>query len=109
MRIRCRGYDSRASAEPGGETVEIKDGDLYVDDKIIEDPKIKEVFYYNKGKYGEEDKAVKVPEGHVFVLGDNSGSSSDGRFWGFVPEVNVIGRAEFLYWPFKRMRVLTKR
>jgi len=40
------------------------------------------------------------------VLGDNSGSSHDSRFWGFVPQENIIGRAEFIYWPFDRMRFL---
>ena len=43
---------------------------------------------------------------HYFVLGDNSGSSSDGRFWGYVPEENIIGRAELIYWPFNRMRFI---
>lgn len=89
-----------------GETVEIREGDIYVDGKRVEDPRIRDTFYYNRGEYGKEGDAVTVPEGHYFVLGDNSGSSSDGRFWGFVPEENVIGRAEMIYWPFNRMRFI---
>jgi signal peptidase I len=41
-----------------------------------------------------------VPPKHVFPLGDNSMSSLDGRFWGSVPQEDVVGRAVFVYWPF---------
>jgi len=89
-----------------GETVEIKGGDIYINDQLIEDERIKNTFYYNRGEYGQMNQKIKVPEGQVFVLGDNSGSSSDSRYWGFVPEENIIGRAEVIYWPFNRLRML---
>ncbi len=89
-----------------GEEVEIVDGDLYINDILIEDPIIKNIFYYNGSNYGQEGEAFTVPDGHVFVLGDNSASSSDGRVWGFVPYNNIIGRAELIYWPFNRMRFI---
>jgi signal peptidase I len=90
----------------GGETIEIREGDIYVNGHVIEEPRIKDIFYYNRGDYGRERQKITVPEGHYFVMGDNSGSSSDSRFWGFVPEENVIGRAELIYWPFNRMRFI---
>ncbi|MBP9855012.1 MAG: signal peptidase I [Candidatus Omnitrophica bacterium] len=90
----------------GGETVEIKEGDIYIDDKLIMEPRIKNTFYYNAGPYGDEGKAIVVPEGYVFVLGDNSQSSHDSRYWGFVPVENIVGRAEIIYWPFNRVRIL---
>jgi len=89
-----------------GETVEIKEGDLYINDQLIEDPLIKNIFYYHGVRYAKAGEKITVPEDHVFVLGDNSASSSDGRVWGFVPEGNIIGRAEMIYWPFARMRFI---
>lgn len=88
----------------GGETVEIKFGDIYIDGRLIEDPEIKNVYYYNRGEYGRANEKIQVPEGKYYVLGDNSGSSHDSRFWGFVPEENIVGRAELIYWPLDRMR-----
>ncbi|MFT5170223.1 MAG: signal peptidase I [Lysobacterales bacterium] len=90
----------------GGETVEIKNGDVYINGIPEDDPRIKNIYYYNKGTHGGFHQKIVVPEGKVFVLGDNSASSSDSRFWGFVPEENIVGKAEFIYWPFTRLRFL---
>ena len=89
-----------------GEEVEIKEGDIYINDELVEVSAIKNVFYYKGVNYGQEGEKFTVPEGNVFVLGDNSSSSSDGRVWGFVPSENIIGRAELIYWPFNRMRFI---
>ncbi len=42
-----------------------------------------------------------VPPGKVFAMGDNRDASLDGRFWGFVPRENILGRPLFIYWSFK--------
>lgn len=46
---------------------------------------------------------LAVPDGHHFVLGDNSADSVDSRTWGCVPAKNILGRASFRYWPLARI------
>lgn len=49
-----------------------------------------------------EDGNLIVPEGHYFVLGDNRDDSLDSRYWGFVPQENVVGRPLLIYWSVNR-------
>lgn len=90
----------------GGETVEIKDGAVYINGKEVTDGRIKRTYYYNRGDYGAEGQIVHVPPGYVFVMGDNSASSYDSRYWGFVPETSIIGKADFIFWPLDRIRII---
>lgn len=68
-----------------GDTVEIKDGDLYVNGTLQEEDYIKEPMN------GYSYPAVTVPEGHYYVLGDNRNNSADSRDIGCVPAEKVIG------------------
>ncbi len=91
----------------GGETVEIREGRIRINGKAIEEPaSIRNIYYYNRGDFGGEGLALKVPEGSYYVLGDNSASSRDSRYWGFVPKRNIIGKAIVVYWPVNRIRTL---
>ena len=90
----------------GGQSVRIKDGELFVDGKGIDSSPFKRFFYYNRGKYGAENETVRVPEGYFYVLGDNSANSLDSRYWGFVPDKNIVGKVFVIHWPIKRIRLI---
>ncbi|NQU73111.1 MAG: signal peptidase I [Candidatus Omnitrophica bacterium] len=87
------------------ETIEIKDGNVYIDNQLVEDPYvIREIFYYNRGQYGKTARKIAIPPDSYYVLGDNSSSSRDSRYWGFVPKKNLLGKAFFIYWPLNRIK-----
>ena len=89
-----------------GDAVEIRDGGIYINNSKLEEPDtIRRVYYHNKNdqSYGKEGQVFTVPPDSFFVLGDNSGHSSDSRYWGFVPKGNLIGRAVVIWWPPKRI------
>jgi len=90
----------------GGEEVQIKDGDIYVNGKLINNPDIKNIYYFNGGKLSDENVSLVVPRDFCFVLGDNSANSRDSRYWGFVPEKDIIGRAFVVYWPLRRIGLM---
>ena len=54
--------------------------------------------------YNEEGFACSVPAGHYFMLGDNRDSSSDSRYWGFVPQGNIVGKAFMIWWNFDNLK-----
>jgi signal peptidase I len=90
-----------------GDTVEIKNGNIYINGKMLEGPmSIRSNYYYNRGNYGKEGEPITVPKGSYFALGDNSANSRDSRYWGFVPKKNLIGKAFLVYWPLTRVRII---
>jgi signal peptidase I len=89
-----------------GERVQIKDGTVYINDKPLLESLFSSRYYYNRGDFGQQGQEMLVPPGSFFVLGDNSASSQDSRYWGFVPAKNVIGKAMVIYWPPQRIRII---
>lgn len=93
-----------------GDRIEMKNDTLYINGKVVEEPYLKE----NKERWHEvnpapftEDFVVdSVPEGTVYVLGDNRRNSTDSRIIGPVPLDQIVGRADLSFWPIQNMRLL---
>ena len=88
------------------EEVLIKEGTIYVNGDPLQGDIFNRIYYYNRGDYAQEELTITVPSDTYYVLGDNSSSSRDSRYWGFVPEDNVLGRAFLIYWPLNRIRII---
>ena len=107
-------YVKRLAGIPGT-TLRIDPPNLFLNGDLASQASFKRVMaaedgyrgYSNGSDYGSSspylgsptDRFI-VPSKSYFALGDNSYNSSDSRYWGVVPEQNVIGRALFVYWPF---------
>lgn len=90
-----------------GDTVEIKDGHVWINGKPAVDPLIlKSITYYARGEYARPGKPLKIPEDSYFALGDNSLNSVDSRYWGFVPKKNLAGKVFLIHWPIRRIRTI---
>jgi len=90
----------------GGDEVIIRDGQLFVNGKELNEiSDVPSVYYYNRNdwEYGKVGQVIHVPDESYFVLGDNSAHSSDSRNWGFVKHDQVVGRAFVIWWPLNRI------
>ena len=94
----------------GGQSVDLIDGSVYVDAQKLDEP-------YTSGKesYPLSHTAsgvdvtfpYTVPEGHLWVMGDNRTASQDSRYFGSIPIDSVTGRAAMIYWPFNDFTLLS--
>ena len=93
-------------------TLRIDSPNLFINEVLAASPQFRRVMSCRDGYRGYSNPAYPaqylttpessftVPPHSFFALGDNSYNSSDSRYWGVVPERNVIGRGYFVYWPF---------
>ena len=111
-----------------GDTVEVRNGDLYIDHKPegkstfikrMYDSNDSQYILYYKIEMGNGKKytirhyesqynasnsfgPVVVPKGHYFMMGDNRDNSADSRSWGFLTRENVVGQALIIYWSWNK-------
>jgi signal peptidase I len=104
-------YIKRVIGMPG-ETVQIVEGKIYIDNTLLPDP----WGYFDKKEppgfiaVVENFGPVVVDKGSLFVMGDNRNNSEDSRFWGALPIQNVLGKAFIIYfsWDGKAANMLDK-
>jgi signal peptidase I len=89
-----------------GDVVEIKGGSIYINNKSAPESIFNQIYYYNRGQLALPGQKMVVPADNYFVLGDNSATSKDSRYWGFVPKDNLLGEAMVIYWPLQRIKVI---
>lgn len=99
-RDKSRDFIKRVIATEG-DTIEIKEGRVYVNDKLITEDYILE-------KTRSEYARATVPKGTIFVMGDNRNNSEDSRFVdvGFVPYDLIKGKAVVVFWPLDKLKSL---
>ena len=88
------------------EKIQILNGGVLINDNAMSEDAILKRQYYNRGDFGREGQSVTAPNDAYFVLGDNSNSSRDSRYWGFMPKKYLLGRAFLIYWPPNRIRII---
>ncbi|RWZ55195.1 signal peptidase I [Halobacillus fulvus] len=93
----------------GGDRIEMKDDILYVNGEPIMEEYLDSLRpndgkpFTHDFKLSEVTDQTKVPDGHLFVMGDNRRDSLDSRYFGFVPIETVVGKVDVRYWPFSQV------
>ncbi len=100
-RFMIRDYIKRVAALPGDE-IEIRERQLFVNGEAVDEPWLSDPKYDFNYAYGPKI----VPEGQIFVLGDNHRNSQDSHKLGFLPISSIVGKAMFVFYPPTHIKVI---
>ena len=98
-------YVKRVIGLPG-DVIRVEDKRVYVNGELLDEPYVVHRDTLIRSDVRDQYGPVTVPPDSLFVMGDNRDSSADSRYWGFVPEENLVGEAFIVYWPLGRLGLI---
>lgn len=89
-----------------GQKIKIVNNEVFINNEILQEPYISAPTTLFEGGFIQNGIEITVPEGYLFVMGDNRPRSSDSRDFGFIPVKEVIGKVFFRYFPPQKIGVI---
>ncbi|MCQ2559850.1 MAG: signal peptidase I [Clostridia bacterium] len=83
-----------------GDTVELKNNQVYLNGEPLDEP------YLAPDVVIDDYGPITVPDQQYFVMGDNRDNSNDSRYWGYVPQDLIVGKAVVIFWPLPHLTII---
>ena len=86
-----------------GDTLDIKDGDVYINGKVLDEPYLNEPHSTYSFMMDESQFPLEIPDDMYFMLGDNRNNSEDSRYYGMIHRDAIYAKSWFRIWPLDRL------